>query len=170
MKDANIQRRNTLKKIALLSAGAALTPNLASAADGPVLLPRADRERADEVLSGLWNVTVTGSNTYLYLYSFSRGGFVAAGNIDNNWDGQGSSFGPTLGAHTWLGSRTYDIREKGYAFDPQGMPAGSFGFAGTYTVDETGQQLTGDGTWTLYDLAGDAVWVEAVTVEGTKLN
>lgn len=155
-----VRRREMLRKAGFLGAAGVF------ALAGRPLDASGDRNG----LVGLWDVTVSGAATYYYTYSFSRDAFVAAGNIDNNWDGQGSSFGPTMGAHSRQRTRTYAIREKGWAFDPSGQPAGWFAFIGTYVLDRTGRSLTGDGTWSLYDLSGNAVFVEPLTVSGTRLD
>ncbi len=128
-----------------------------------------DNEANNEPLVGMWDVTVSGFATYYYTYSISPGAFVATGNIDNNWDGAGSSFGPTMGSYVRAGRRAYRIREKAWSFDPQGNPAGHSVFVGTYTVDKKGKTLIGKGTYTLYDLAGNAIFVESLTVTGTKV-
>lgn len=125
--------------------------------------------KSGDPLVGMWDVTVTGSATYFYTYSISRGAFIATGNVDGNWDGQGSSFGPTMGSYERVARRTFRIHEKAWSFDPQGAHVGHSVFVGTYAVDESGSTLTGDGTWTLYDLAGNAIYVEPLTVTGTKI-
>jgi hypothetical protein len=122
---------------------------------------------ADE-LEGMWNVVVTGSATYDYVYTFSAGGLVTVGNIDANWDGQGSSFGATVGSYRRTSKYPYQVREWTWAFDPQGNPAGHSEFVGTYWVGRNG--LSGSGTWTLYDLAGQEVFGEPLTVAGTRLD
>lgn len=160
MDEKLVRRRELLKKAGFWGTAGAL-----ALASGPA---DAGTDRGNGLV-GLWDVAVSGAATYFYTYSFSRDAFVAAGNIDYNWDGQGSSFGPTMGAHARQGRRTYAILEKGWAFDPSGQPAGWFTFAGTYVVDKMGQSLTGSGTWTLYDLSGNAVFVEPLTVSGTRL-
>ena len=128
-----------------------------------------DNEDNNEPFVGIWDVTVSGIATYYYTYSISAGAFVATGNIDRNWDGAGSSFGPTMGTYVRTAPRSYRIREKGWSFDPQGNPAGHFEFVGTYTVDKKGKTLTGAGTYKLFDLNGNATYVEPLTVTGTKL-
>lgn len=120
-----------------------------------------------EPFVGMWDVTVNGFATYYYTYSISHGSFVATGNIDNNWDGLGSSFGPTTGSYVRVGRRSYRIREKAWSFDPQGNAAGHSVFVGTYTV--VGDSLSGHGTYTLYDLSGNVIFTEPLTVTGTKL-
>ena len=136
---------------------------------GAYALTTNDEDRRDPIV-GMWDVTVSGFATYYYTYSISRGAFVATGNIDHNWDGQGSSFGPTTGSYERTARRTYRIHEKAWSFDPAGNPAGHSVFVGTYTVDDTGRSLTGDGTWTLYDLSGTAIIEESLTITGTKVD
>lgn len=167
MSETGMNRREVMATTA--AAGAMIVAGAVAQAAGPQLR---DREPDDDRsgLDGMWEVAVHGTATYLYIYSFARETFVAAGNIDANWDGQGSSFGPTMGTHASRGRHTYDIREKAWAFDPQGLPAGWSTFEGLYTVDPQNQTLTGDGTWTLHDLTGQAVYVEPLTVTGRRLS
>jgi hypothetical protein len=141
---------------------------------GPELAAQASTNAAgnrdsSDAFVGMWNVTVIGTATYYYTYAISRGAFIATGNVDANWDGQGSSFGPTMGTYERVARRTYRIHELAWSFDPQGNHVGHSEFLGTYTVDESETGLTGDGTWTLYDLDENAIYVEPLTVTGTRV-
>ena len=73
-----------------------------------------------------------------------------------------------MGSYVRDRRRWFGIREKGWAFDPQGNPGGSFGFAGTDVDDDSGMTLTGGGTYTLHDLARNAIFVETLTVTGNE--
>lgn len=165
METKRTRRRDFLGKLGLAGAGALALFGGKGAA-------RADDDRQNQdgnALTGLWDVTVIGQATYYYTYSFSREALVAVGNIDNNWDGQGSSFGATMGSWARQGGRSFAIREKGWAFDPQGNPAGYFTFAGTYTADKTYSSLTGEGTYRLFDTKGQEVFTEALTISGKRV-
>lgn len=170
MTESEINRRDMLRKVGVAGALVAGIAGGSATLEGGHRRLDDDDDRGGGGLVGMWDVTVHGTTTYLYTYSFARDSFVAVGNIDANWDGQGSSFGATMGTHTRAGKHAYDIREKGWAFDAQGGPAGWFIFEGTYTLDANALSLTGGGTWTLYDLTGAAVYVEPLTVNGQRLS
>lgn len=130
---------------------------------------QADKKDGMDPFIGMWDVVVAGFAEYRYTYTVARGSFVATGNIDGNWDGAGSTFGPTVGSYMKDGRRTYRIRERAWSFDPHGLPAGHSEFVGTYMIDDSGSSLVGEGTWTLFDASGTAIFSEPLTVTGTKL-
>ena len=156
MSDSTWARRRVLVVVALAALVTAASPGQAQAA-------------ADDDIVGLWSTVVDGSaGTYKYVYSFAAGALVTVGDIDANWDGQGSSFGPTVGSYQRTGKYSFKLHEWTWSYNPDGTLAGHSEFLGTYWVSR--KTLKGNGTWTLYDLAGNAIFTEPLTVTGTKLD
>lgn len=128
-------------------------------------------EAADEetALIGLWEAIVKGQGaTYRYLYSFSRGSYVATGNIDENF--MGLRYSPTMGAYTSEGDGAYKYREHGYAFDLKGRNVGTFASTGTFRLDANLRAFRGPGTFTQYDLKLKPVEVEPFTLAAARID
>jgi hypothetical protein len=110
---------------------------------------------------------VGSAGTYEHVYAFGQGSLVTVGNIDANWDGQGASFGTTVGSFERSDRYAYSVREWTWSYDPQGLLAGHSEFVGTYRVGKSG--LTGAGTLTLYGLGEEVLFTEPLTASGRKL-
>lgn len=112
---------------------------------------RADAAQNDDPLVGLWEGDVRAGDTrYTYVYSISRGAYIATGSVDENF--QGFKYSPTMGTYVRVGNGSYRYRERGYVFNLSGHNVGSFTSAGTFTLSADGNSFTGPGTFTQIDL------------------
>jgi hypothetical protein len=121
----------------------------------------------DTSLVGIWDMTVTGSAVYKYKYSISVGTWVASGDIDQGF--LNFHFGPTHGAYAKNADGSYRYREIGWTYSRGGVRTGSFESIGTFTVDGSGNQITGPGVFRLIDLKGNVVISENFTVVANRL-
>jgi hypothetical protein len=151
-----------LKKVGLLGSAGAFAlvggAEVASAASEDV-----------DLLIGLWEMTVVGeSGTYRYIYSISRGTWVATGNVDEGF--QQFKYSPSLGAYARVTDGSYRYSERGWTFDLGGKNVGTFRSVGTFKVDPTNKRFSGPGTFTQLDLLGKPLFVEHFKATATKVD
>lgn len=148
-----------LKRLGLL----ALTAPLA-AVQSPAKADAADR---GDPIVGLWEgVYQSGKATYHYIYSISRGAYVATGDVDENF--AGFKYGATMGTYARNRDGSYRYRERGYVFDLRGRNVGSFTSNGTFRV--AGDSLSGPGTFIQYDLKSKEMSRESFTVKAKRIS
>jgi hypothetical protein len=143
---------------------------LAALATPSMTLDTARANAADDadVLPGLWEVIVNGTQgTYRYIYTISRGSYVATGNIDENF--MGFRYSPTMGAYSRNADGSYKYRERGYAFDMKDNNVGTFTSRGTFTLDQDGNAFRGPGTFTQYDLKSKPVATERLSAVAKRI-
>jgi hypothetical protein len=155
-------RRDVFKKIGLLGATALGLVGISKVA-------KADEAAASNTLVGLWDLTFPPpNNNLIYKYAISEGGYVATGNLDATAAVFGFAYSPTMGSYIRTGHNSYRLRERSWAMDPKGNPAGSTDFTGSATVAENGKTFAGSGTYTQYDLNGDVLFAQPITYTATK--
>jgi hypothetical protein len=129
---------------------------------------RADAQDDADALIGLWEAVVTvQGGSFRYIYSMSRGAYVATGNIDENF--MNFKYSPTMGSYTRHSDGSYKYREHGYVFDIHGKNVGTFRSIGTFTVDGSGDKFHGPGTFTQLDLHSKVVASEKFTLTAKRL-
>ena len=148
-------RRDVFRKIGMLGASALALVGVKPA--------KADEAAASNPLVGLWDMTIPafeGVPTLYYKYAISEGAYVATGNEDLNPNFFGGfTYSPTMGTYARTGHNSYRLRERVWAMDAKGNPAGYADFTGTAVVAGDGKSFSGSGTLTQYDLDGKAVYV-----------
>jgi len=151
-------RRDVFKKIGILGATALAMVGVSKRA-------KADEGWSSNPLLGLWDMTIPpagGSPTIYYKYAISEGAYVCTGNEDSNAPFNGGyEYSPTMGTYTRTSFFTFRLRERTWAFDSSGNPAGSADFKGTATVATDGKTFAGSGTLNQYDLNGNVVFTIA---------
>ena len=126
----------------------------------------ADAASDSDVLVGLWSATVSGQAIYKYVYSISRGTYVATGNIDEGF--MNFKFGPTLGEYTQDADGSYRYRERVWVFDMKGNNVGWATSTGTFRLDHSRSTFSGPGTYTQYDLHSKVVMNEKFMLTATR--
>jgi hypothetical protein len=123
----------------------------------------------DDALVGLWEGDVhAGGTNYRYIYSISRGAYVATGNVDENF--MGFKYGPTMGTYARTGNGSYRYRERGYVFDQKGRNVGTFARTGTFRLSADGNTLSAPGTFTQYDATSKKTSSEAFSVTAKRIS
>ncbi len=154
-------RREVFTKIGMLGASAL------------ALLGASKRAKAFEgneqqnPLLGLWDLTFPPPlDALIYKYAISEGGYVATGNQDAS--PHPYTYSPTMGTYTRTGPNSYRLRERGWAMDAKGNPAGSFEFKGTAVVAYDGKSWSGSGTYVQYDLKDNVLLNQPLTYTAVK--
>ena len=120
-------------------------------------------------LLGLWDLTFPPpNNNLIYKYSISEGGYVATGNLDATAAVSGFTYSPTMGTYVRTGPNSYQLRERSWAIDPSGNPAGSTDFNGTALVAADGKSWSDSGAYVQYDLNGNVVVNQPITYTAVK--
>lgn len=149
-----------LKRVALIGLAAPLAALEVAA--------KADAEDDEDVLVGLWEGVVrAGGTTYRYIWSMSRGSYIATGDIDENF--MGFKYSPTMGAYKRNADGSYRFHERGYAFDLKGNNVGTFTTLGTFQLDAGRETFSGPGTFTQFDLKSKPVARESLTVTAKRI-
>ena len=78
------------------------------------------------------------------------------------------TYSPTMGTYTRTGPNSYRLRERGWAMDASGAPAGSSDFTGTAVVASDGKSWSGSGTYIQYDIKGNVVLSQPLTYTAVK--
>lgn len=150
-----------LKKMGLMGAAGAL-----ALMKGTTVANAAKTE--DDPLVGLWEMTVVGSaGTYRYIYSISRGAWVATGNVDEGF--LEFKYSPSMGAYVRAADGSFRYTEKGWVFDRRGNNVGTFRSMGTFRLNASQKAFSGPGTFTQFDSRGKSILVEPFTATATKL-
>jgi hypothetical protein len=127
---------------------------------------KADAAENGDPIVGVWEGAVqAGKTTYRYLWSISRGAYVATGNVDENF--MGFKYGTTMGTYARNGDGSYRYRERGYVFDLRGRNVGSFTSSGTFRL--AGDVLSGPGTFVQYDLKSKETSRESFSVKAKRI-
>ena len=153
-----IDRRNLLR-----AGGAAVASS--------VLSPSTRVNAATDVspIRGLWSVEVTASDAkYRYIYSFADGAYTATGDIDERFEDM--KFSPTMGAFEQVAQGKLKYRERGWTYDLSGKATGTFESVGTFTLDKSGADFHGPGTYTISDLFGKITYRETFEAKGSKID
>ena len=125
-------------------------------------------DTADPIV-GLWEANVkAGDVKYQYVYSISRGAYVATGNVDENF--MGFKYSPSMGTYVRIGNGSYRYRERGYVFDLTGHNVGSFTSIGTFKLSADGNTMSGPGTFTQYDVKAKKNSSESYAVTATRIS
>lgn len=119
-------------------------------------------------LEGLWEGVVIGDQPYHYIWSISRGAYVATGDVDENF--MNFKFSPTMGTSIRNGDGTYKFRERGYVFDVRGKNVGTFTSTGSLRISADGSHFSGQGAFTQYDLRSKQVAKEPFTIRATRVS
>lgn len=129
---------------------------------------KAEAKDDEDALVGLWEASITsGAANYGYVYSISRGAYIATGNVDENL--MNFKFSPTMGTYVRSSDRSYEYRERGYVFDMKGKNVGTFTSAGTLHLGADGNSFSGPGRYTQYDLQSKVIARESFTVKARRL-
>lgn len=130
---------------------------------------KADAADSADPIVGLWEGNVQASGTtYQYVWSISRGAYVATGNVDENF--MGFKYSPTMGTYTRVGNGSYRYRERGYVFDLTGHNVGSFTSVGTFKLSADANTMSGPGTFTQYDVKSKKSSRESYSVRATRIS
>jgi hypothetical protein len=154
-------RRDVFRKIGMLGATALALVGVSKPA-------KADEAAASNPLVGLWDMTIPGSPTLYYKYAISEGAYVCTGNLDGTAVPFGFKYSPTMGTYVRTGHNSYQLRERSWAMDASGNPAGYSDFTGTAVVTADGKSFSGSGTYVQYDLNGNVVFNEPITYTAVK--
>jgi hypothetical protein len=131
-------------------------------------MARGDAADDADALVGLWEAVIEGGGTtYGYVYSMSRGSYIATGSIDENF--MNFKYSPTMGTYTRGADGSYKYRERGYAFDMKGKNVGTFTSVGTFRLDTDGNTFRGPGTFTQYDMHSKPVASENFALKATRV-
>jgi hypothetical protein len=129
---------------------------------------KAEAAGDDDALLGLWEAVVRGEQAvYRYIYSISRGSYVATGSVDENF--MNFKYSPTMGEYTRIADRSYKYRERGYVFDLKGTNVGTFTSTGSFQLNAAGNAFRGPGTFTQYDLKSKPIATETFTMTATRV-
>lgn len=133
---------------------------------------KADEAAASNPLVGLWDLTIPlqgGSAALYYKYAISEGAYVATGNEDANPNFLlPYTYSPTMGTYVRSGHNSYRLRERAWAMDAKGNPAGYSDFTGTAVVAPDGRSFVGSGAYIQYDLNGAVVLNLPITYTAVK--
>lgn len=124
-------------------------------------------EVTDTALVGIWEMTVQGNATYHYKYAISVGTWVTNGDVDQGF--LGYRFSPTTGAYVKNADESYSYRERGWTYNRGGVCNGSFESTGTFVLDASGNTFSGPGVFKMFDLAGNTIITENLTVLATRI-
>lgn len=128
---------------------------------------KADAADSGEPIVGLWEgVYQAGKATYHYIWSISRGAYVATGDVDENY--MGFKYGTIMGTYARNGDGSYRYRERGYVFDLRGRNVGSFTSTGTLRI--AGDTFSGPGTFVQYDLKSKETSRESFSVKAKRIS
>ena len=118
-------------------------------------------------LVGIWEMTVQGNATYHYKYAIAEGTWVTNGDVDKGF--LNFQFSPTTGAYVKNADGSYSYRERGWTYTRGGVCNGAFESVGTFVLSEAGDTFSGPGVFRMYDLAGNTILTENLTVVATKV-